>query len=163
MKFTCHGDSLHQTPKLLVWLAVFFICRHFSGEWRIDIVGQQLSVISFCYTHTHTRKLTCAHTHTPFYSSMDFVRHNLGELVPEETFTHWHLSWSSIVPYLLHPSITIHGILPVQSTCLTIFFDSLQVFFGLPLGLAPSTSCSIHFFTQSLSSFHNTCNLFHCS
>ena len=33
--------------------------------------------------------------------------------------------------------------------------QSLQVFFGLPLGLAPSTSYSIlvHFFTQSLSSF----------
>jgi len=44
---------------------------------------------------------------------------------------------------------------------------SLQVFFGLPLGLAPSTSYFIHFFTQSLSSFRNTCpyhrNLFHCS
>jgi len=30
---------------------------------------------------------------------------------------------------------------------------SVQVFFGLPLGLSPSTSYSIHFFTQSLSSF----------
>jgi len=44
---------------------------------------------------------------------------------------------------------------------------SLQVFFGLPLGLAPSTSYSIHFFTQSLSCFRNTCpyhrNLFRCS
>jgi len=44
---------------------------------------------------------------------------------------------------------------------------SLQVFFGLPLGLAPSTLYSIHFFTQSLSSFCNTCpyhhNLFRCS
>ena len=39
--------------------------------------------------------------------------------------------------------------------------------FGLPLGLAPFTSYSIHFFTQSLSSFHSTCpyycNLFCCS
>jgi len=34
---------------------------------------------------------------------------------------------------------------------------SLQVFFGLPLGLAPSTSYSIHFFIQSLSSFCITC------
>jgi len=34
---------------------------------------------------------------------------------------------------------------------------SLHVFFGLPLGLAPSTSYSIHFFTQSLSSFCSTC------
>jgi len=44
---------------------------------------------------------------------------------------------------------------------------SVQVFFGLPLGLAPSTSYSIHFFTQSLPSFRSTCpyhhNLFCCS
>jgi len=44
---------------------------------------------------------------------------------------------------------------------------SLQVFFGLPLGLVPSTLYSIDFFTQSLSSFRNTCpyhrNLFCCS
>ena len=53
---------------------------------------------------------------------MDFARDNLGEPVSEETFTHSHLLWSSIVPYLLPPSITIHGILPVQSTHLTIFF-----------------------------------------
>ena len=33
---------------------------------------------------------------------------------------------------------------------------SFQVFFRLPLGLEPSTSCSIHFFTQSSSSFRNT-------
>jgi len=34
---------------------------------------------------------------------------------------------------------------------------SLHVLFGLPLGLRPSTSYSIHFFTQSVSSFRNTC------
>jgi len=53
-------------------------------------------------------------THTqPFYGSLDFVQDNLGEPVPEEIFTHSHLLWSSIVPYLLHRSNTIHGILPV--------------------------------------------------
>jgi len=50
-----------------------------------------------------------------------------------------------------------------QSFCTT----SLHVLFGLPLDLQPSTSYSIHFFTQSVSSFHNTCpyhcNLFCCS
>jgi len=44
---------------------------------------------------------------------------------------------------------------------------SLQVFFGVPLGLAPSTSYFIHFFTESLSSLRSTCpyhhNLFCCS
>ena len=50
-----------------------------------------------------------------------------------------------------------------QSFCTT----SCHVLFGLPLGLKPSTSYSIHFFTQSVSSFHCTClyhrNLFCCS
>jgi len=46
--------------------------------------------------------------------------------VPEETFTHSHLSWSSIISYLLHPSTTVHGILPVQSACLTVFFHNLS-------------------------------------
>ena len=34
---------------------------------------------------------------------------------------------------------------------------SLQVLFGLPFGLGPSTSYSMHFFTQSSSSFRSTC------
>jgi len=44
---------------------------------------------------------------------------------------------------------------------------SFHVLFGLPLGLEPCTSYSIHFFTQSVSSFRSTCpyhcNLFCCS
>ena len=98
----------------------------------------------------------CSTPTQPFYGSLDSVWDNLREPVPEETFTHSHRSWSSVIPYLLHPSTTIHGILPVQFTCLTVFFHnfSLQVFFGLPLGLATSTSHSIHFCT-----FCNVCYL----
>jgi len=122
--------------------------------------GLSLRWSSFTYIHTHT------HTQ-PLYSSLNFVWDNPGKPVPEEIFTHSHLLWSSIVPYLLRPCNTIFGILPVQSMCLTVFFHNLQVFFGLPLGLAPSTSYSIHFFTLSLSSLRSTCpfhrNLFCCS
>jgi len=50
-----------------------------------------------------------------------------------------------------------------QSFCTTSF----HVLCGLPLGLEPSMSYSIHFFTQSVSSFRSTCpyhhNLFCCS
>jgi len=103
----------------------------------------------------------------PSHGSLDFVRDNLGEPVPERTFTHSHLSWSSIIPYLLPPSITIHGIVSVQLTCLTVLFHNLYIFFGPPLGLAPSTSYTTHFFTQSLSSFRSICpyhrNVFCCS
>jgi len=55
-----------------------------------------------------------------FYNFLDFVRDNPGELVPEETFTHSHLSWSSI--------ILIHGILPLQFACLIVFFHNLSKF-----------------------------------
>ena len=50
-----------------------------------------------------------------------------------------------------------------QSFCTT----SLHVLFGLPLGLEPSTSYSVHFFTKSVSSFRRTCpyhrTLFFCT
>jgi len=59
--------------------------------------------------------------------ALDFVRDNPGEPVPDETFTHSDLTWSSIIPYLLPPSIAIHGILSVQFTCLTVFFNNLSV------------------------------------
>jgi len=45
------------------------------------------------WTHTHTQT---------FYGSMDFVRDNPGERVPEETFTHSHLSWSSPLICFIH-------------------------------------------------------------
>ena len=49
----------------------------------------------------------------PFYSS--------SELVPEETFTHSNLSWSSTILYQLPPSTTMHSILSVHFICLTFF------------------------------------------
>jgi len=102
---------------------------------------------------------------------VEFVRDNLGKPVPEETFTHPHSSWLSIIPIcFLHllRSIACSNCSIFNPRALQSFSTiSLQVFFGLPLGLVPSTSYSIHFFTQSLSSFCSTCpyhrNLFRCS
>jgi len=72
------------------------------------------------------------HTHT----QLDFAWDNSGEPIPEKTFTHSHLSWSSIISCLLPPSITIHGILSVQFTCLTVFFHNLSPKFSLVYLLA---------------------------
>ena len=116
-------------------------------------------VLFISHTQTHTQ---------PFYGSVDFVQDNPSEPVPEETFTHLHLSWSSIVPYLLHLSTMIHDILPVQPMHLIIFFHNLcPSFLWSTSWPDTSSSYSIHFFTKSLSSFHNTCpyhhNVFRCS
>jgi len=96
------------------------------------------------------------HTHTqPFNGSLDFVRNNPGELVPEETFTHSHLSWLSVIPYLLPLFITIHGIFPVQFTWLTVFFPQFLSKFSLVYLLAWHPQ--LH--TPYISS-HNHCLLF---
>jgi len=107
-----------------------------------------------CSTMYHT------HTHTqPFYGSVEFVRDNPGDPVPEETFTHSHSSWSSIIPICFHHLQRSMASSVFNPRALQSFSTiSLQVFFGLPLGLVPSTSYSIHFFTQSLSSFRSTCH-----
>jgi len=127
---------------------------------HVFIIVTSFPLLCCSHTHTHTHTCARAHTHTQlFYGSLDFVRDNLSEPVPEETCIHSHLSWSSVIPYLLPPSVTIHGILTVQFTCLIVFSTiSVQVSFGLPLGLTPSTSYSIHFFSQSLSFFCSTCH-----
>ena len=94
-----------------------------------------------CDLHTHNR-LTAVRPVLP------------GRPVPEETLTHLHPSWSSDILYQLPPFTTIHSILCVQfrarQSSLT---TSLQFLFGLPLGLGPSTSYTMHFFTQSSFSF----------
>jgi len=74
-----------------------------------------------------------------------------------------------------HPTLIrfFHLLQSIASSLLNLrawqsfYTTCLQVLFALPLGLEPSTSYSIHFFTQSLSSFRNTCpyhhSLFCCS
>ena len=79
-------------------------------------------------------------THTqPFYGTLDFVRDNPGEPVPEETFTHSHSSWSSNIPIcFLHLLWSMASSLFNPHALQSFSAISLQVFFGLPLGLAPS-------------------------
>jgi len=84
---------------------------------------------------------------------------NIHPLTPIVVINH-PLSASSIFYDPWHPPCSVY----IPDSFSTI---SLQVFFGLHLGLAPSTLYAIHFFTQSLSSFCSTCpyhhNLFCCS
>jgi len=164
----CYTGALH-VMHVLLWVDSFntAFTDHFCSRYSIQPLqrigyGNAYGMNGLTWGISSVNEPLClpltGDTHTqPFYGSMDFVWNNPGELVPEETFTHSHLLWSSIVPYLL-----FHLIWSMVSSLFNprawVFSTiSLQVFFGLPLGLAPSTSYSIHFFTQSLSSFRNTC------
>jgi len=143
-----------------------------SLQQIVSLATTQFNRVAFysCHTYQHnTCKrshimahliLSFTHTHNtqPFYGSVDFVRDNPGEPVPDETFIHSQLSRSSIIPIcFLHLLRSMASSLFNSRALQSFSTISLQVFFGLPLGLAPSTSYSICFFTQSVSSFRSTC------
>ena len=105
------------------------------------------------------------HTRTHMTVLRPFVRVYPGEPVPEETSIHSHPYCSStILIIFLHLARTTASYLLNPRTWQSLYTTSNH---GLPLGLEPTTSYSIHLFTQSLSSFRNTCpyhrNLFCCS
>ena len=102
--------------------------------------------------------LLITHTHTQMFNGPWSRTIRVGRY--QKKFTNSHPSRSSDILYQLPPFTTIHSILCVQFTCLTVLFDnlSLQALFGL----GSSTSYSMHFFPQSSSSFRCTCP-YYCS
>ena len=60
------------------------------------------------------------------------------------------------IPHQSSPFTARQSILHFIFILLSLKTTSFQVVFGLPLGLTLSTSQCLHFFTHSLSSFHNT-------
>jgi len=119
----------------------------FTNMWEVAIVRY----IAGIYTTTILRP---------------FVWDYPGEPVPEETPTHHPDHHPIFICFFRLPRSIASSLFKLrawQSFCTTSF----HVFFGLPLGLEPSTSYSIHFFTQSVSSFCSTCpyhrNLLCCS
>ena len=100
------------------------------------------------YTHTHA----CTHS----------------QPVQEETFSHSHTFPAHQPSFInfLHLSRSIASSLLHLRAWQSFYINSVQVLSGLS-GLELSASYSVHFFTQSLSSFRNTCpyhrNLFCCN
>jgi len=156
----CHPIQTNWCPHL--WHPDHFLCRmpflaqlsQFFLMWD----RHQICWLAYPATQTHTCNHFNGHfsgsplTHTqPFYGSVEFVRDNPGEPVPEETFTHsthrGHQSSLSAFSIYYDP-YSIHVLY-------SLFQQSLSKF-SLVYLLAPSSSYSIHFFTQSLSSFCNT-------
>jgi len=145
------------------------LCNQRAKSWRNTQLNLQHSATNRKKWKTNLKPVN---KHSKLKLNLKFIIK--GELLGCSTATIHKSYWAIMnvrkhtIIYHTHTRMHAHKHTPVQSTRLTIFFTiSVQVFFGLPLGLAPSTSYSIHFFTQSLSSFRSTCpyhgNLFRCS
>jgi len=106
------------------------------------------TIVTRSYSHTHNR-------FKAFWtlSGTTQVSRYQNKHSPTHTYSGHHSFLFCLFHLLWSTASSLFSIRALQSFS-TI---SLQVYFGLPLGLAPSTSYSIHFFTQSLPSFHSTC------
>jgi len=116
-------------------------------------------------TKNNNRIVLAEHTQQPFYGPLSRTT-RVSRYQKKHSPNH-HPDHHPVFISLFHlPRSIASSLLKLhawQSFCITSF----HVLFGLPLGLQPSTSYSILFFTQSVSSFRSTCpyhrNLFCCS
>ena len=105
-------------------------------------------------THTHT---TVWHTHTQPFNGLWSGTTRVGQYQKKHSPTHAHPDhWTSFINFI-HLLQSIASSVFILHAWQSSRTTSVQVLFGLPLGLGPSTSQSIHFFTQSSSSFRSTC------
>ena len=134
LHFDKHNDSISRHPllRVLIVSSVTFYHRNSSIATNDHILTRNLAIArknhlpcSMYVPHMNwlaSSILTTTTTTATTTVLWPFVWDYPGELVSEETFTHSHLSWSSIILYLLPPFTTIHSIFPVQFMCLTVFF-----------------------------------------
>ena len=123
----CRGTAWRIQHDTALGFSISFV-SHYGDMWchHTRHPGHaQLQWQSFRAWHTHAH----AHAHTLRQTTVlqlpGFCPGQPGEPVQEETFTHSHLSWTSIIPYLFPPSVMIYVILPIQFTCLTVFLHNL--------------------------------------
>jgi len=129
-------------------------CRQIA----ITVTVNACLCLRFPRTHTHTQPTTTQQQ--PFYGPLSGTT-RVNRYQKKHSPTHHPIFISFHLPRSI--AFSLFKFRAWQSFCTT----SVRVLFGLPLGLEPSTSYSIHFVTQSVSSYHNTCpyhrNLFCCS
>ena len=104
---------------------------------------------------------TQTHTHTQLFNGPLSRTTQVGRYQKKHSPTHTHADHQTSFIKFLHFLRSIASSLFNLCAWQSFSTTSLQVLFSLPLGLGPSASCSIHFFTQSSSSFHNTCPSHH--
>ena len=142
-----HQRVFHQ----FAWMSRFgdtmTLCRRVLHSWIMDHSSSAVKIVTGLQNCNHFT--TTPTTTILWLSGLCLVQ---PRWVSTVVINH-PLSASSTYFDPWHPLFSIY----VPDSCFPQSFS--QVFFGLPL--APFTLYSIHFFTQSLSSFHSTCP-YHC-
>ena len=96
------------------------------------------------------------HTRTQPFNGLWSGTTRVGRYQKKHSPTHTHPDHQTSFINFLHLLWSIASSMFSLHAWQSSLTTSLQVLFGLPLGLGPSTSYSMHFFTHSSSSFRST-------
>ena len=138
---------------LLSYSVVPSVWDHVSPSWSTSkwII---LYVADIVHATSNTFLSYCAHTHTQPFNGPWSGTTRLGRYQKKHSPTHTHpdhrISFINFVHLLPSIASSVFSLLASQSSLTT----SLQVLFGLPRGLGPSTSYSMHSFSQSFLSYY---------
>jgi len=120
----------------------------------------QIALLSLAENPLHKHRTNNVHTHTQQFngrwSGTIWVSQYQKKHSPTHTHPDHRTSFINFLHLLWSIASSVFSLRAWQSSLTT----SLQVLFGLPLRLEPSTSYSTHFFTQSLS-HHKQCTQWH--
>ena len=144
-------------------LLLYEFAKNQTGCLRIRWSTPVLCFLVALATHTHTH----AHTHTQPFNGLLSGTARVARYQKKHSPTHTHPDHRTLFINFLHLQRSMASSLFSLCTWQSSRTTSIQVLFGLPLGLGPSTSYFMHFFTQSSSSFRSTCpyqrSLFCCN
>jgi len=161
-KANAKATSLH----LILILTINWLLTEWTSHPSCWLTGISTLPLHYCYYYHRFMALYLGlprwtiTTHTqPFHGSVDFIRDNPGELVPEETNIH-PLTLIVVInhPYLLSPSTTIHGILPIQSMCFRVFFHNLSPSFLWSTSWPGTLHFILQTFLHPIIIFFSQCN-----
>ena len=137
--------------------------RDSEWHWYVYCVRQ---LLEYNFPIWSPRYVYLKHTHTQPFNGLWSGTTRVGQYQKKHSPTHTHTDHRTSVIIFLHLQQSMASTLFILRAWQSSHTTSLQVLFSLPLSLRPSTSYSVHFFTQS-SSLRSTCpyqrSLFCCN
>jgi len=120
------------------WIRVFLLLD------RLPAKANEPCLHTFRHTHTHTHNVLRLFGFCPGQPRCASTRRNIHSLTPIMVIKY---------PYLLLPSTTIHGILPIQSMRFTVFVHNLSPSFLWSTSLPGTLHFILHTFFHPIIMF----------
>ena len=128
-----------------LFISLYCVSTCFFNAFSVEILVVFCSIADLDMVSLYTHR----HTHTQPFNGLLSRTTRVGRYQKKHSPTHTHPDHRTSFIIFLHLQRSMASSLFSLRAWQSSWTTSLQVLFGLPLGLGPSTTYSMHFFTQS--------------